>query len=168
MRCSAVARATSLLVLLVPVSWPRAACDLALSVDPPELSSGKRTARVRVVTNGAKPQLVASAGELKNLRRDGSLAFVADYVPPSRGNQRLAVVAAALDEGACGFGAVRFGTGHGRPKAPMAVLVSPPAVHADREEEVFAYVFALDYKGSPRLGGGETGSPGSPGGGARR
>ncbi len=108
MRCSPVA-ATSLLVLLMPVSWSRAACDLSLSVDPPELSPGKRTARVRVVTNGAKPQLVASAGELKNLRRDGSSAFVADYVPPSQGNQRLAVVAAALDGGACGFGAVRLG-----------------------------------------------------------
>ncbi len=151
MRCSPVA-ATSLLVLLMPVSWSRAACDLSLSVDPPELSPGKRTARVRVVTNGAKPQLVASAGELKNLRRDGSSAFVADYVPPSQGNQRLAVVAAALDGGACGFGAVRLGTGQGGPKAPMAVLVSPPAARADREEEVFAYAFALDDRGSPRLG----------------
>jgi len=153
MRCSAAAGATSLLVLLVPVSWPRAACDLALSVDPPELSSGTRAARVRVVTKGAKPQLVASAGELGNLRPDGSLAFVADYVPPSQGNQQLAVVAAVLDHGACGFGAVRFGTGQGRPKAPMAVVVSPPTVRTDKEEEVFAYAFALDDKGFPRLGG---------------
>lgn len=153
MRCSPVAGATSLLVLLVPVSWPRAACNLALSVDPPELSSGQQTARVRVVTNGAKPQLVASAGELRNVRPDGSSAFVADYVPPTQGNQRLAVVAAVLDRGACGFAAVRFGTGQGHPKAPMAVVVLPPTLSTDREEEVVAYAFALDDKGSPRSGG---------------
>jgi hypothetical protein len=153
MRCSPAAVATWLLMLLVPASWPRAACDLALSIDPPELSSGKRVARVRVVTGGAKPQLVASAGELKNLRRDGSSAFVADYVPPSQGNQRFAVVAAALDHGACGFGTVHFGAGPGRPVETMAVLVSPPAARTDHEEEVFAYAFALDGKGLPWLGG---------------
>lgn len=151
MRCSPAAVATWLLMLLVPVSWARAACDLALSIDPPVLSSGKRVARVRVVTGGAKPQLVASVGELKNLRRDGSSAFVADYVPPSQGNQRFAVVAAVLDHGACGFGTVHIGAGPGRPT--MAVLVSPPTARTDHEEEVFAYAFALDDKGLPWLGG---------------
>ncbi len=153
MRCSPAAVAAWFLMLLVPASWPRAACDLALSIVPPELSPGQRVARVRVVTGGVRPQLVASAGELKNLRRDGSSAFVADYVPPSQGSQRLAVVAAVLDRGACGFGAVHIGAESGRPPATMAVLVSPATARTDREEEVFAYAFALDDKGLPWRGG---------------
>ena len=59
----------------------------------------------------------------------------------SRGDWRG--VAAVLDRGACGFAAVRFGTGQGHPKAPMAVVVSPPTLSTEREEEVVAYAFGF-------------------------
>ncbi len=126
---------------------------MQVTADPPVLEEAVGEVRVRVETDGSTPRLVASSGELRNLRADGSTAFVADYYPADPADPKVAVVAAVLDRGACGFAAIRVeGRSGARGAGPVALLLRPAAAPADQEADVQVHLFALDESGRPWAG----------------
>jgi len=156
MASSFAVRAFAALALLAPALGAEARpliCKMQVTVDPPALEVGVGQARVRVATDGATPRLVTSSGELRDLRPEGPSAFVADYYPADPDDPKVAVVAAVLDSGACGFAAVRVaGRATARAGGPVALLLHPAEAPADLDADVQVHVFALDESGRPWTG----------------
>jgi hypothetical protein len=156
-RAGAAALAAALLALVAPPRAEAASCRLPIAIEPTVLDADHPRARIQVTTMGPTPRLVASAGEIRDLRRSGPVTFSADYVPPREGAPRAAVVGAILDSGACGIGALEIagaeapaeGQGGG---GPVAVAFAPPFLEPDRDGEIVAYVFAADGAGKLRAG----------------
>jgi len=137
------------LASLSPYALARApACKLQLSASPATLEPGTTQAEIRILTDGAVPRLVASSGELRNLRPDGAEAFLVDYFPASPDDPKVALVAAGLESDACGFVAVRVkGRSEARAAGPVALLLRPTVAPADQEAEILVVMFALDESG---------------------
>ncbi|HVP67802.1 MAG TPA: hypothetical protein VMT17_11125 [Anaeromyxobacteraceae bacterium] len=125
-------------------------CRLPVTIGPAALEAGTVQAQVRVETDGAVPRLVASSGQIRNLRPEGTSAYVADYFPANPADPKVALIAAGLENGACGFTAIRVaGRTATRAAGPVALLLRPNVVPADQEVDVTVLVFALDESGRP-------------------
>lgn len=155
------ARAAALLSLgLVLVASPARAdtdsCQLQVGVEPSSLDAEHTRARVRIITPGPTPRLVASAGMVQDLRRVGASTFLAEFVLPVGAVPKAAVIAAILDDGACGMGTVQIDEPEQQADASqrpaIAVAFVPQHVEADQEADVQAYFFAADEAGRPRRG----------------
>jgi len=123
------------------------ACKLQVSLDPPVLSAGVEKALVRVVTDGALPRLVASSGDIRNLRPDGPTDYVADFYPANAEEPQAAIIAVGLESDACGFVTARVEGRSARRAGPVLLLLRPPAAPADQEADVSVRVFAADESG---------------------
>ncbi len=127
-------------------------CDLAVSISPPTIQAGSRTARVRIAAEGSDIRFRASSGSVGPPIALGTEAIVAEFTAaPS--SPPVAVIA-AVGESTCGFSVVRIAAaGAARASGPVALtVVQPAAARADQDSDVLVYAFAVDGQGTPRQG----------------
>jgi hypothetical protein len=135
-------------------------CDLPVTVTPPNLPAGARTARIHIPGGLADAQIRASSGTAGSPVSFGAGTVEAEF--QASADSPPIVIVAAVGANACGYSVIRVAAPRETTSSPSPVtltLVEPGTANADQDADVLVYVFATDERGNPRRGSAPTIQP---------